>query len=215
MTSFAKKSTLSVGKTQTEEEIDNIIRPHVFNQGKAILLVGSHYGLDRHINRMIELGYHMRNIIIVEYDESTAISLQRACRKRYPKVKVVHSELLAFLKTALNQGLNVEYIEADGVLQFNKWFDLGLVGLFKKYKCIKSMSINGSIRGSSNDLKDLAKEYRFNRTTCKNRGIKYYSPKKIIPKVLDKVTDNSIETRFRPYQGVSPMYYITLTRTVA
>lgn len=232
MTIFANFSTASNKKTTMRNEATKFYCDQVFksdNSGEVIILVGCKDGFKAHIQDMRKRGYTDDQITICEIQEETYIELKKHAKRYYPKVRVLHCDIAAYVNMLSQNNQKIAYIEADGVDNFSYKFDLTLIKLMIEDENINSLQLVGSLRGR-NDSEIMASEFNFRRVRARvkkvdnNGNVSYklisrskvtHRPIHYIPVVLKSLLENTgIQYKFETYLGVNNgrMYMINLKR---
>jgi hypothetical protein len=208
---FGQKSTLSKGKLQSEAFFDLFIAGRVHSvltlnpNATAHILVGSTYGLDRHVNRLLELGFKIENIYIHEIVSEQAKRLENACKRRGYKCHVLTGDAVLNIRKLLIGGLKIAYIEFDGTKPYGS-FGFDLFSLANQYG-VECLLYEGDVRGQSQNAKRYAKSLGLKRTWHRNCRDSYLSYS--LHDIAETVAKNLMaqyESLFTTYRGVSNMY---------
>lgn len=216
LSNFANTSTTTKGKLTSTRQRNDTIR-HIFQSnkvyknGKALVLVGSGRQLARHVRELTDLGFALKDIIVVEWQESTYKSLLKAASK-FKGVKVLHGELISMVHHLCQAGMKINYIDADGVLPWGQ-FDLDLYKIAKKYQ-IPVVTINGYLKTKpSIEFQTKFKELRLRKRYCKKNDRVSWKQGLTIPIIMQKVLKyHSHSADWHVYHGKGPMYITNLIR---
>lgn len=144
--SFVNISTSTNGKIEFETSLLEAIPKCKNPTYKFISMVGSVDGIDRHIDFAKTLNISVLNIIFVERDLSTYISLKEAIDKRELPIKVIHGDFAAALKKELLNGTVFQMVDFDGTEGIGR-YHYDLVDLCHKYrKQVEFLHIVASVR---------------------------------------------------------------------
>lgn len=208
---FGQKSTLSKGKLESEAFFDLFIAGRVHSaltenpNATAHVLVGSTYGLDRHVNRLLDLGFKIENIYIHEIVSEQAERLKGACKRRGYACRVISGDAVQSIGAMLRAGLKISYIEFDGTKPYGL-FGFDLFKLANQYG-VECLLYEGDVRGQSQNAKRYAKRLGLKRTWHRNCRDSYLSY--TLHNIAETVAKNLMsqyESLFTTYRGVSNMY---------
>lgn len=212
--SFASKSTTSRGKIKSTSRTDSVIDFSAIQRrrpkAKMAQVVGSHYGLRRHIQDGLKRGYGLRRQMIAEHCPKTYASLRKKTKALRVRPGKIHFGDLFDLVTR-----DTSYVDYDDVRVFNNdhvrfiylAIENGLAGA----------TINGSLRGTSPELKDYAHYAGVGKRKSSDRryeGRRVLRPSVVIPAFLERILEGTGYTYdFIAYRGTNtPMFQINIVK---
>jgi hypothetical protein len=209
---FGMVSTKTPGKVHSEALLDmhfgGPLSGHLKKNPNATahILVGSVYGLDRHIGRLLAMGFKVENVFIHEIVPRVASKLRKACQKRGYPCHVVAGDMIANLKAFFRSGVDIAYIEFDGTDSYGS-FEFDLFALLRKH-VVPCVLVEGASRGQSARFKQWCKANKIRKTLDKKQDYKRYELERIAPIVAEREMSNYV-SEYDTYTGRSGMYVQT------
>jgi hypothetical protein len=211
--SFKGKTTNSPGKSQNEAFYDAVFYVHLYaylkanKNATAHILVGDVSGLDRHIGRLLALGFLIQNIYIHELVDELADSLKLACLKRGYKCKVETGCMISKLDKFGMAGMNIAYVEFDGTSSYGR-FEFKLFQLCKIYN-IPFILTEGASRYQDVNFKSWCQSNGIKKTIDERHAYENRAPRYELERIAPIVAQKEMKgyvSHYETYQGVSGMY---------
>jgi len=208
--SFANKSTNSLGKTTSESYEDKIIGPILRRLNKnspthCAILVGHPSGLLRHIIRYRKMGFQDANIVVFEWCPKLAAKLRRFVQLKGLKCQVIEGDLIAGVERLAAIGHKFSCVEFDSVEMFGR-AEPRVFSLVKHLN-IPVVVTQGSARGQSLAFKEYLREKGHRQSWCKqNKRLSFSLNEKAPVYVKNKLSGYA--SWFKTYGGLNnfPMY---------
>lgn len=211
---FGDHDTCTKEKLEVEAWHDSFLRPFIgrkLNQKpaqQAFVLVGAISGIERHITRLVGLGFAMENIVIVERNQRLSQEQAAFCRDHRFTCRTLCGEMSNIVYDAARSGEEILYVEHDGTSSYGNEFETMAFGMFRMANLLKipALVVMGVARTQPVWLKEWAKEMGVRKERYQQRSLGKRFPLQSLAIAAASREMSRYLHQFRTYQGVCCMY---------